>query len=104
MQTNGMYHQILLVCFNPISRNLARYIVGGYLEEECQNHLVSFTFPTTGFWKIDVEGTITRIEGGRQSRHAEINILATTNNSSYSTISVLHLTGYFDNYDWYIDT
>jgi len=84
---------------NPISSNLARYTTaGGYLGSGMSESSGTFTFPTTGFWKIDVEGTITRIEGGRQSRHAEINILATTNNSSYSTISQAQ-TGYFDNYD-----
>ena len=84
---------------NPISSNLARYTTaGGYLGSGMSESSGTFTFPTTGFWKIDVEGTITRIEGGRQSRHAEINILATTDNSSYSTISQAQ-TGYFDNYD-----
>jgi hypothetical protein len=84
---------------NPISSNLARYTsAGGYLGSGMTQSSGTFTFPSTGFWKIDVEGTVTRIEGGRQSRHQEINILATTNNSSYSTISQAQA-GYFDNYD-----
>jgi hypothetical protein len=83
---------------NPISSNLARYTsAGGYLGSGMTQSSGTFTFPSTGFWKIDVEGTVTRIEGGRQSRHQEINILATTNNSSYSTISQAQA-GYFDNY------
>jgi hypothetical protein len=84
---------------NPISSNLARYTsAGGYLGGGMTESSGTFTFPSTGFWKIDVEGTVTRIEAGRQSRHQEINILATTNNSSYSTISQAQA-GYFDNYD-----
>tara|TARA_R100001198_G_C5183095_1_gene178876 strand:- start:273 stop:953 length:681 start_codon:yes stop_codon:yes gene_type:complete len=84
---------------NPISSNLARYTsAGGYLGGGMTQSSGTFTFPSTGFWKIDVEGTVTRIEAGRQSRHQEINILATTNNSSYSTISQAQA-GYFDNYN-----
>ena len=84
---------------NPISSNLARYTsAGGYLGGGMTQSSGTFTFPSTGFWKIDVEGTVTRIEAGRQSRHQEINILATTNNSSYSIISQAQA-GYFDNYN-----
>ena len=84
---------------NPISSNLARFTTGGgYVGGGMSVSSGNWTFPSTGFYKIDFSGHNTRIEGGRQSRYQLIEIMRTTDNSSYTTLAQGH-SSFYDNYN-----
>jgi hypothetical protein len=84
---------------DPVSSNLARFTTGGsYVGGGMSVSSGVFTFPSTGFYKIDFSAQNTRVEGGRQSRYQAIEILKTTNNSSYTTLAQGH-SSYYDNYN-----
>ena len=83
---------------DPIQNNLSRYTTGGYLGTGMSVSSGIWTFPSTGFWRIDVNGQVAR-QSGHQSRYQQIRIMLSTDSGSNYSVSAIADAGYFDNYD-----
>ena len=83
---------------DPISSNLSRYTNYGanYLGTGMSLSSGTWTFPSTGYWRITVKFRAQR-QSGYQSKWQRIHIKSTTNNSSYNKIATADYS-LFDNY------
>ena len=83
---------------DPIQNNLSRMTSYGvnYLGTGMSVSSGTWTFPSTGFWRISVNFRSTR-GSGAQSRFQRIFIKSTINNSDYNPISIAD-SSFFDNY------
>ena len=96
-------HWIVTSNFNgsvaPISNNLTRYEVNGVTKLGTGMSVSSgtWTFPSTGFWRIIAHFQSIRNPAGHQCKYMQIRTNATTNNSSYEHIAIAE-NSYYDNY------
>ena len=56
-----------------------------------------WTFPSTGFWKIDVKAQVYK-ESGNQTAYNQWRTILSTDNFSSSFVGAIADGGYFDNY------
>ena len=83
---------------DPISSNLSRYTNYGanYIGTGMTLSSGTWTFPSTGYWKITVKFRAQR-QSGYQSKWQRIHIKSTTDNNTYNKIATAD-SSYFDNY------
>ena len=96
-------HWIVTSNFNgsvaPISNNLSRYTSNGVTKLGTGMSVSSgtWTFPSTGFWRIIVHFQSIRNPAGHQCKYMQIRTNSTTNNSSYEHLAIAE-NSYYDNY------
>ena len=82
---------------DPVQNNLSRYTSAGNLGSAMTVSSGIWTFPSTGFWKIDVSVQIYRASG-HQSAYNQWRTILSTDNFSSSFVGATADAGYFDNY------
>tara|TARA_B100002019_G_scaffold293213_1_gene319395 strand:- start:421 stop:1275 length:855 start_codon:yes stop_codon:yes gene_type:complete len=96
-------HWIVTTTFNgnvnPIQNNLSRYTQNGVTKLGTGMSVSSgtWTFPSTGFWRIIVHFQSIRNPAGHQCKYMQIRTNSTTNNSNYSHLAIAE-NSYYDNY------
>ena len=83
---------------DPVQNNLSRFTAAGNLGSAMTVSSGIWTFPSTGFWRIDVNGQVLR-QYGHQSRYQQWRIVLTTDNFSSSEFyGAIGDAGFYDNY------
>ena len=82
---------------DPIQNNLSRYTAAGNLGSAMTVSSGIWTFPSTGFWRIDVSAQAKRASG-YQNAYAQWRTILSTDNFSSEFIAAIADAGYFDNY------
>ena len=83
---------------DPVQNNLSRFTSAGNLGSAMTVSSGIWTFPSTGFWKIDVSAQCFR-ESGNQNRYAQWRTILSTDNFSSNFVGAIADAGYFDNYN-----
>ena len=82
---------------DPVQNNLSRFTSAGNLGSAMTVSSGIWTFPSTGFWRIDVSAQAKRASG-YQNAYAQWRTVLSTDNFSSNFIGAIADTGYFDNY------
>ena len=84
---------------NPIVNNLTRFTQNGVTKLGTGMSVSSgtWTFPSTGFWRIIVHFQSVRNPAGHQCKYMQIRTNSTVNNSSYEHLAIAE-NSYYDNY------
>ena len=82
---------------DPVQNNLSRFTSAGNLGSAMTVSSGIWTFPSTGFWRIDVKAQAKRASG-YQNAYAQWRTILSTDNFSSSFVGAIADTGYFDNY------
>ena len=96
-------HWIVTSNFNgsvdPIQNNLSRYTQRGVTQLGTGMSVSSgtWTFPSTGFWRIIVHFQSIRNPAGHQCKYMQIRTNSTINNSNYEHLAIAE-NSYYDNY------
>ena len=96
-------HWIVTSNFNgsvdPIQNNLSRYTQHGVTKLGTGMSVSSgtWTFPSTGFWRIIVHFQSIRNPAGHQCKYMQIRTNSTINNSNYEHLAIAE-NSYYDNY------
>ena len=83
---------------DPIQNNLSRFTSAGNLGSAMTVSSGIWTFPSTGFWKIDVSAQAYQASGN-QSAYNQWRTILSTDNFSSDFIGAIADIGYFDNYN-----
>ena len=83
---------------DPVQNNLSRFTSAGNLGSAMTVSSGIWTFPTTGFWKIDVSAQSYK-EAGNQTAYNQWRTILSTDNFSSSFVGAIADTGYYDNYN-----
>ena len=82
---------------DPVQNNLSRFTSAGNLGSAMTVSSGIWTFPSTGFWKIDVSAQVYRASGN-QNAYAQWRTILSTDNFSSNFVGATADCGYFDNY------
>ena len=82
---------------DPIQNNLSRFTSAGNLGSAMTVSSGIWTFPSTGFWRIDVSAQATRASG-HQNAYSQVRTILSTDNFSNDFIGAIADAGWFDNY------
>ena len=82
---------------DPVQNNLSRFTAAGNLGSAMTVSSGTWTFPSTGFWRIDVNGQVLR-QDGHQSRYQQWRIKLSTDNFSSEFYGAIGDAGFYDNY------
>ena len=83
---------------DPVQNNLSRFTSAGNLGSAMTVSSGIWTFPSTGFWKIDVSAQSYK-ESGNQTAYNQWRTILSTDNFSSSFVGAIADTGYYDNYN-----
>ena len=83
---------------DPVQNNLSRFTSAGNLGSAMTVTNGIWTFPSTGFWKIDVSAQSYK-ESGNQTAYNQWRTILSTDNFSTSFVGAIADTGYYDNYN-----
>ena len=82
---------------DPVQNNLSRFTSAGNLGSAMTVSSGIWTFPSTGFWKIDVKAQVYRASG-QQNAYTQWRTILSTDNFSSNFVGAIADCGYFDNY------
>ena len=82
---------------DPVQNNLSRFTSAGNLGSAMTVSSGIWTFPSTGFWKIDVKAQVYR-SSGNQNAYTQWRTILSTDNFSSNFVGAIADCGYFDNY------
>ncbi len=83
---------------DPVQNNLSRFTTAGNLGSAMTVSSGIWTFPSTGFYKIDVSAQVYRASGN-QNAYAQWRTILSTDNFSSNFVGAIADAGWFDNYN-----